>query len=203
MFYLDIGKTMIEILERKPYGKCIGKCECGTVREFYTANVVAGKSKTCGCGYKKPNIPSDVKRTFNLMKYRCNTPTSPDYHRWGGVGIKVLYKNVEEFYGDVGKKPSKEHSIDRIDGSMGYTVGNCRWATPKEQSQNIKTNLNIEFNGETHCLAEWSRITGIPPTTLKRRLSRNWNTKDALTKPLNTDFYSNKLKEKYEIIRTS
>lgn len=202
MLYLIIGKAMIEILERKPYGKCIGRCECGIIKEFYISNILSGKSKNCGCVRNKAHIPQDIKRTFSLMKYRCETETSPDFARWGGAGIKLLYKNVEEFYNDVGDKPSVNHSIDRINGKIGYMVGNCRWATHSEQQQNTKSNFNIEFNGETRCATEWSRICGIPVTTLKRRIIRGWSIIDSLMKPVDTSCYSKKLKEKYEIICT-
>jgi hypothetical protein len=41
-----------------------------------------------------------------------------------------------EFFADVGPRPSPQHSIDRIDSNDHYRVGNCRWATPKEQTHN-------------------------------------------------------------------
>ncbi len=40
------------------------------------------------------------------------------------------------FLADMGKRPSSDHSLDRIDVNGDYEPGNCRWATAKEQSHN-------------------------------------------------------------------
>ena len=43
----------------------------------------------------------------------------------------------------------------------------------------------LKCDGETHCLAEWSRITGIDPTTIAQRIKAGWSVGDAIrTQPL-------------------
>ena len=175
---------MIEILEIRKNGKCLGKCECGVVKEFYIANIKKGRTKSCGC-LKKSKIPYEVRRTFNLMRYRCNTKTSPDYVKYGGVGIKVLYNNVDEFYKDVGDKPSALHTIDRINGgTSNYEKGNCRWATKSEHSNNVCTNHKVTYKGITKNLGEWGKEYNIKFTTLRERLKRGWSAEKALTTPV-------------------
>jgi hypothetical protein len=180
---------MITIIKNTSNGKCIGRCVCGIEKEFYIQNIKSGKSKTCGCK-NKAHIPQSVKRTFNLMNYRCNTKTSSDYQHWGAKGIKVLYKDVQEFYDDVGDKPTKLHSIDRINSKGNYEKGNCRWATMKEQLNNVSTNVVINYNEKSQTLAQWAEEYNIKYTTLRERLKRGWNIEDALCKKIEIKFNS-------------
>ena len=189
MIYLHKGINMIKIIELLPKGKCIGECECGAIKQFCTYNVKSGKSKTCGCSQKRNDVPHAVRRTFSLMKYRCETETSTDYKNWGAKGVKVLYKDDKEFYNDVGDKPSSKHSIDRIDNEKHYEVGNCRWATSKEQSNNLSSNRKIKYNGVVRNMTEWAELYNIKPTTLRERLCRGWDIDKALTTKVETKFY--------------
>jgi hypothetical protein len=70
------------------------------------------------------------------MKARCYNQRHENFRNYGGRGIKVLYSSFEEFLAHVGPKPTPQHSIDRIDVNGNYSVGNVRWATPKEQRLN-------------------------------------------------------------------
>jgi hypothetical protein len=74
------------------------------------------------------------------MNARCYYPKASEYARYGGRGITVCDRwreSYEAFLADVGRKPSRAHSIDRfpdVDGN--YEPGNVRWATAKEQADN-------------------------------------------------------------------
>jgi len=70
------------------------------------------------------------------MIQRCLNPNNTSYRFYGALGIKVLYKDFDEFLADVGKRPSKLYSVDRIDVYSHYQPGNCRWATAKQQANN-------------------------------------------------------------------
>ena len=119
------------------------------------------------------------------MKGRCHNKKHPRYKEWGGKGITVcdewLY-DFERFYSDMGPRPSPSHSLDRIDGSMGYSKENCRWATKKEQSENRPSWVNeIEFNGKKMTITEWAKVVGISRKSLYGRIESGWSIEEALT----------------------
>lgn len=109
------------------------------------------------------------------MLSRCLNPNAINFDIYGGRGITVCREwatSFLNFYNDVGPRPSPNHSIDRIDNNKGYFPENVRWSTKMEQQQNLRKNVFITFNGQTHCLREWQRITGISHSTLRNRLAK-------------------------------
>jgi len=78
------------------------------------------------------------------------------------------------FLADMGERPGKKFSLDRVDNNGPYTKSNCRWATQTEQTRNTRNNRLLEFNGVTRCLADWAHLTGVPDYLIYRRLSRGW-----------------------------
>jgi hypothetical protein len=76
------------------------------------------------------------------MISRCEKPNHPAYKWYGARGITVCdeWKDPVAYIRyielELGPKPTKHHSIDRIDDSKGYEPGNIRWATKKEQANN-------------------------------------------------------------------
>lgn len=64
---------------------------------------------------------------------RCNNPKREHYRWYGARGIKCLIKNTKELIDAIGRRPSKEYSLDRIDNNGHYEIGNIRWATVREQ----------------------------------------------------------------------
>lgn len=73
------------------------------------------------------------------MKTRCYNKKRADYKHYGGRGITVCdeWKNsFLAFYKDMGPRPTKNHSIDRIDVNGNYEPSNCRWASIIVQRRN-------------------------------------------------------------------
>jgi len=114
------------------------------------------------------------------MLWRCRY--DPD---WAGRGIVVCQEwqglgGYECFLAHAGRRPSSEHSIDRIDNNGNYEPGNVRWATRRQQAQNKRNNVMIWIDGERRCLAEWARIGGTKAYTIRDRMRRGWSPKRAV-----------------------
>lgn len=90
-------------------------------------------------------------RSWVHLKTRCKNKNYICYQDYGGRGISYdpRWENFENFYADMGKKPSRDYSLDRIDNDKGYSKENCRWATIKEQQNNTRANLEINNQGSS------------------------------------------------------
>lgn len=76
---------------------------------------------------------------WRSMKARCLNSNHEHYADYGGRGITVCdewLSSFEAFYAHVGARPSRRHTIDRIDNNLGYFPGNVRWATWEQQAAN-------------------------------------------------------------------
>jgi hypothetical protein len=124
---------------------------------------------------------------WRTIKVRCYNPKNASYPNYGGRGIFMCERwreSFENFYADVGPKPSAEYTLDRIDNSGPYAPENCRWITRQQQSLNTRRNHLLTFDGETKPISEWSKSLGFPQAVIGKRLKRGWSVKEALTLPL-------------------
>jgi hypothetical protein len=128
--------------------------------------------------------------TWKHIKSRCYNQNNPDYKDYGARGIAVCdeWKNdfVEFLYWSLKHGWEKGLTIERFDNNKGYSPDNCKWIPMKEQSKNRRTNRQITYKGQTHTIAEWSRITGMARKTLELRLkSPNFTIEEAFETPVN------------------
>lgn len=86
--------------------------------------------------YKHGMYRSPEYIAYHGAKQRCNNPKSPQWPDYGGRGLKFLYLSFEQFLEEVGPRPSKQHSLDRLNNELGYQPGNCGWRLPVEQQNN-------------------------------------------------------------------
>ena len=120
------------------------------------------------------------------MISRCTNPKQSNYPRYGGRGIRVCDRwlnSYEDFLSDMGRIPTPEHSIDRINNDGNYEPGNCRWVTRFEQQNNRRNTMVIEHDGKKLTAKEWSAATGIPSQRIQHRIKHGWPIPEALSAP--------------------
>jgi len=93
--------------------------------------------------------------TWRNIIGRCKYKCCDSYLEYGEKGIVICKEwenSFENFYNDMGRAPTCEHSIDRIDNTKGYCKNNCRWVTSSEQAMNRKLHKtsNIKYKGVTY-----------------------------------------------------
>jgi hypothetical protein len=138
-------------------------------------------------GYKTAGKYSSEYSIWANIRARCNNPGNTSYPKYGARGIRVCERwraDFLNFLEDMGRRPTPDHSIDRIDNDGDYAPENCRWATRKEQCRNRRSSKFIEFRGQTKTAAEWAELSGVGQRLLHWRLRRGWSVERALTEPV-------------------
>src|ERR1700761_5630280 len=163
--------TVIEMCVNYKRGKTmwVCRCDCGVERAVKGDSLRSGVSSSCGC-YNREVVRALAKHGMSgtpeytawlHMRDRCRNPDHEQYPDYGGRGVLVCdrwYDSFEHFYSDMGPKPSKKHSLDRLDNEYGnYEPSNCEWRTAREQLRNTRRNRWIEHNGERMVLIDWAK----------------------------------------------
>lgn len=196
---MDIGDKkgrltlLIPIQTTKGHKKGLFVCECGTEKQIRISSVISGNTRSCGCLIDYHKLGT-MGKTHGMTK-------SPEWRSWDSMISRCLrkeeykhieicnsWKTFENFLNDMGRKPSKKHTIDRINNSKGYYPENCRWATPKEQANNRINNRVINCYGVSLTVSEWSDVLEIPQPKIRRRLRKDISEHDALFSPHNCQF---------------
>jgi hypothetical protein len=121
-------------------------CDCGAETIVSTSHLRPGGTvQSCGCLKLRHGhtVGGKNTRTFNswdAMTVRCGNPNASNWQSYGGRGITICDRwrgkdGFIHFLADMGERPAGK-TIDRIDVNGNYEIGNCRWATPKQQSAN-------------------------------------------------------------------
>lgn len=138
----------------------ICKCHCGNIVTVSTSYLKTGHTRSCGCLQR--SIVGNLNRSHGMsgtstytswksMLTRCYNQNILEYKNYGGRGIKVCDRwrySFENFFTDMGAKPSSAHTLERDNVNKDYSPENCRWATREIQSRNTRLQLN-PMNGIT------------------------------------------------------
>lgn len=169
------------------------KCDCGNHKVISSPHLTTGSTVSCGCWRAErlgdmtrehgDSGSTEFKRWLSLIG-RCNNPSDKAFGDYGGRGIKVCerWMEYENFLSDMGRCPSKEHTIDRVDNDGGYNKANCRWATKTEQNNNRRSNVVIEHDGRKMTATQWSKEIGVKYTTILYRLNAGYDLKNIFSR---------------------
>jgi hypothetical protein len=140
------------------------------------------------------------RSVWSSMKSRCFNPNEKSYKNYGGRGVTVCerWEDFNNFYEDMGERPSDNHSLDRVDNDGDYCPENCRWATSIEQNRNCRSNRLWEHDGQTMTISMWAEELKISYHTLYKRWMLGWEIERILTTPPLERTKSNTLEYTYE-----
>ncbi|HEY3499643.1 MAG TPA: hypothetical protein VGK73_33360 [Polyangiaceae bacterium] len=183
------------------------RCDCGREQDGMVSPLNAGRILQCSeCaerqrlaritrhGHARVGRQASEYFVWNGLRSRCNNPKNKDYKRYGGRGIRCCarWADFAAFLEDVGRRPSRQHSLDRIKNELHYSCGkcnecvangwpaNCRWATAKEQQRNKRTNHLLTFRGRTQCVSAWAEELGSTENVILHRLQSGHSIEIAL-----------------------
>lgn len=183
--------------DRQYYWRCA--CSCGKTVVVSGHNLRRGQTRSCTCfqkdrvremftvhGHARVGPKISEYGIWCSMKRRCLNSNEDQFKDYGGRGITICERwlnSFENFLADMGRRPSKRHTIDRINNDGNYEPGNCRWATRLEQNNNARSNIRITHNGKTQTVAQWAREFGIKYKTLLTRIHNGVSIELALIPP--------------------
>jgi hypothetical protein len=113
-------------------------------------------------------------KTWKAMKRRCLNKNSSGYGYYGarGIGIDASWLEFKRFFFDMGKRPSENYSLERLDVNGNYCKENCVWATRKEQSRNMRSNRIVRLNGLDMVLVDACAILKIKYSKVLMRMNK-------------------------------
>ena len=175
-------------------------CICDYGKETIVSSYALrnGQVKSCGCHkhdefiinnpqFKHGYSNTRLYKIWRGMIKRCYQKYDKSYPRYGGRGISICdewksdFLNFREWAINNGYDDTL--SIDREDTNGNYEPSNCRWATNLTQSNNRRSNCFITYNGESHTIAEWSRITGMSERLIQGRKALGWSEEEIFETP--------------------
>lgn len=183
------------------YWKC--QCECGNIITTVRARLKDGRTRSCGClqrdlakeRYSKPNrrIGETRKKTpeytcWQNIKTRCFNPSTNSFKNYGERGITICDEwrdNFDQFFEDMGTRPSPKHSVERKDNSLPYSKENCVWALPVTQVRNRRITRKFSMNGVELPIGEWCEKYNANYNVVYNRVAAlGWDLEEALTTPV-------------------
>jgi hypothetical protein len=163
----------VEKRDHKYFWLCI--CDCGKKVVVQGKKLRNSHTRSCGCLKKESHLVHGESRkghetreyqTWKSMLLRCKNSSRPDFKYYGGRGIKICKRwlQYENFLADMGRRPGKGYSIERINNEGNYTPSNCKWATHVEQMNNTRRTRRAEIMRLLRLISERPARAHQPPS---------------------------------------
>lgn len=120
---------------------------------------VNGDYEPSNCRWADHITQGNNRRNNRHIEYNGETHTLKEWSRILGMSSETLGRRLDDGWNmdDAFNKPVRHRKPSRS---------------------------GITFNGETHSIIEWSRITNLPYSTLVKRFEAGWDVKEALSTPI-------------------
>lgn len=171
------------------------KCSCGNEQVAEGGNLRRGYTASCGCYAREKSSINNFRhgkcftatyKSWQAMKTRCTNRNDGHWPSYGGRGIKVCKRWLNDFnafVSDMGERP-KGATLGRIDNDGDYEPGNCRWESMKDQSNNTRGNHWIEYKGKQMTVEQLAANVGMNTHTLRSRLKHGMSINRAAEMPV-------------------
>lgn len=200
--------SVVEVLPRRdgdPHVYWLCRCDCGKTSCPTSNKLRRGLTVSCGChslalrtvratrhGYGSKRRPFPEYKSYMHMRGRCLNQKNSGYRDYGGRGISIcdrwlngdgIKTGFQCFLQDMGPRPNRSYSLDRIDNNGNYEPANCRWATDTQQARNRRSTRVVNLGGERVALAEACERLGVSFSFINGRMQQGFTFERALAQP--------------------
>jgi hypothetical protein len=184
-YLVSLGSSEPRGVGKRRHRELVVRCDCGIEKTIKRS--AWGFHKSCGCkkaelvrsamtshGMAPRRNQAPEYKTWCGMRARCENPNKLEFVHYGGRGIRVCerWRTFENFIADMGPRPSKMHSIERLDTNGNYEPSNCAWVTWDAQARNKRSTVRITAFGETLLAEEWESRFGVSRQRIWERLRK-------------------------------
>ena len=134
------------------------RCECGNVVTVLGSNLRNENTTSCGCYQRERSAESHTKHGASRTRlyfvwssmlqrvgvYKCADEETKRLYQDRGITVCdewLVFENFRDWALSHGYKEGLQ--IDRINNDAGYCPENCRWVTPKENTNNRRNTLRL------------------------------------------------------------
>ncbi len=191
--------------QRRPSGRagaiywlCTCTCPLGISKWIRSSALTVGNSQSCGCLQRElmsaqqfedqpyscrqdVAAPKDLSDIWRHIIRRCLNPKHHEYHRYGGCGITICDRwrySLKAFLEDLPTRPSRKHTIHRIDNDKGYEPGNVQWLTRQEHSMLHHHSQYVVVDGIKDSVAATARRTGVCSEVFRLWMGRGYSAQE-------------------------